>query len=271
MPELKNPDLKEIDNQLLSADDLVTHVISIEGNPTLSHVGYASIVNQRGDISVTELEYKETEEGILVWGCGKNFSGVQRWASHMQPRSTDKNEEPAYDWTKAFNGFQRNLFEIFVHGDPLIDKTIEKWKTEKGTNKDTKQNQNTKRQQPTNGNQQTADNDSKPANGNPKPANNNQQSTEQASDSAEKEKVIEGARELFKHLHTDAVANEINIKKGEIFAEAQKLWGSSDDWTIEMWEEYIKAIADFHNRQGVIYDNLRPKPKDNAGENTETA
>ena len=163
---------------------------------------------------------------------------------------------------------------MFVYGDPLVDETIKKWEAEKEKDRETKQNRNTKRQQPANSNQrstnsrqQPAGSESQPANGNPKAANSNQQSAEKQPDSAEKTKVIEGARELFKHLHTNAVADELNIKKEQIFAEAQRLWGPSDDWTLDRWEEYIKAIADFHNRQGVIYDNL--KPKDNASDTAE--
>ena len=74
----------------------------------------------------------------------------------MQPRSTDPNEEPAFDWAKAFSGFQRNLFKMFVYGDPLVDETIKKWESEKGTK--TKQNQDTKRQQSTNGKQRANNN-----------------------------------------------------------------------------------------------------------------
>ena len=168
---------------------------------------------------------------------------------------------------------------MFVYGDPLVDETIQKWESEKGKNRDTKQNRNTKRQQPANSNQrsthsrqQPTGSESQPANGNPKPANDNPQPEKQP-DSAEKTKVIEGARELFKHLHTNAVADELNIKKEKIFAEAQQLWGPSDDWTLERWQEYIKAIADFHNRQGVIYDNLKPKENasDNASDTAEAA
>ena len=192
----------------------------------------------------------------------------------MQPRSTKANEDPCFDWAKAFSKFQRNLFKMFIYGDSLVDETMKKWESENTSKKDTKQDQGTKRQQSTNDNQrstnsrqQTAASDSKPANGNPKPANGNPQPEKQP-DSAEKTKVIEGARELFKHLHTNAVADELNIKKEKIFTEAQQLWGPSDDWTLDRWEEYIKAIADFHNRQGVIYDNL--KPADNASDTTET-
>ena len=162
---------------------------------------------------------------------------------------------------------------MFVYGDPLVDETIKKWEAEKEKDREAKQNRNTKRQQPANSNQrstnsrqQPAGSESQPANGNPKAANGNPQPAKQP-DSAEKTKVIEGARELFKHLHTNAVADELNIKKEQIFAEAQQLWGPSDDWTLDRWEEYIKAIADFHNRQGVIYDNL--KPKDNASDTAE--
>ena len=170
---------------------------------------------------------------------------------------------------------------MFVYGDPLVDETIKKWEAEKEKDREAKQNRNTKRQQPANSNQrstnsrqQPAGNESQPANGNPQSTNSSQQapnssqqSAKKQPDSAEKTKVIEGARELFKHLHTNAVADELNIKKEQIFAEAQRLWGPSDNWTLDRWEEYIKAIADFHNRQGVIYDNL--KPKDNASDTAE--
>ena len=115
MTEKKNQDWKEaseVDNELLSAEDLLTQVISVKGRATLSHVGYATIVNRKGGISVTELQYKETDEGILVWGCGKNENDEQRWACNMQPRSTDPNDDPCFDWAKAFSGFQRNLFKV---------------------------------------------------------------------------------------------------------------------------------------------------------------
>lgn len=119
---------EEQDEALLTADDLVTEVICIQGKPTLTHVGYASIVNRKGGITVESLEFKETDEGIFVWGFGENETGERRYACHMEPRSPRKNEQ-SFDWAKAFSKFQRNLFKMFVYGDQLVDETIATWKS----------------------------------------------------------------------------------------------------------------------------------------------
>ena len=124
----------------------------------------------------------------------------------MQPRSTDPNEEPAFDWAKAFSGFQRNLFKMFVYGDPLVDETIKKWESEKGTK--TKQNQDTKRQQSTNGKQRANNNRQQTAASDSQSAKGNQQSANGKSEKKLMDK-IKALETLFDYAHAE-VSNPTN-------------------------------------------------------------
>jgi len=82
---------------------------------------------------------------------------------------------------------------------------------------------------------------------------------EQPDDPAELEKVKEGTRELYRLEQTNIVCKELGIDKAKLYGEAQRLWGKSETWTQKSWETYLHAIANFHNRTGVLYDALKPK------------
>ncbi|MXV73446.1 hypothetical protein F4Z99_04105 [Candidatus Poribacteria bacterium] len=86
-----------------------------------------------------------------------------------------------------------------------------------------------------------------------------EQTQEQPEDQELKEKTAQSARDLFKHQQTKTVAAELNVDIVKIHGEAQRLWGDSDDWNTEKWQNYITAIADFHQRKGVLYDKLKPR------------
>ena len=83
-----------------------------------------------------------------------------------------------------------------------------------------------------------------------------------ADDPVEKEKVIEGARALLTHAHTEVIIKELGITKEKVHGEAQRLHGDSETWTIEIWTKYTEAIAHFHQRKGTLYDNLKPEYTD---------
>ena len=224
----------EQDDELLSADDLITQVIPVKGKPTLSHVGYASIANRKGGISVEELNYKETEEGIFVSGHGKNKEGDIRYACHMQPRSTKANEDPAFDWAKAFSKFQRNLFKMFIYGDPLVDETIAKWK-EKEANKKS------------NTHQQTTNNKQQPTNTTQQPQSNKQLKDAQ-----------DAARKAYQAPETLAICKEIGVELGSVFTEAKNIWGDNTKWTINLWKSYHTEIQNFQKKEGKLYNRLNP-------------
>jgi len=82
---------------------------------------------------------------------------------------------------------------------------------------------------------------------------------EQPDDPEELEKTIEGTRELYRLEQTNIVCKELGIDKAKLYGEAQRLWGKSETWTQKSWETYLHAIANFHNRTGVLYDALKPK------------
>ena len=86
-----------------------------------------------------------------------------------------------------------------------------------------------------------------------------------------KEKIIESARELFKQQQTKVIAGELGIETLKIYAEAERTWGDSDKWTIQDWETYIQALADFQQREGELYNKLKPQtesqPQTNGNEN----
>ena len=77
-------------------------------------------------------------------------------------------------------------------------------------------------------------------------------------DPVTKQKVIENARELFKLQQTKIIAEELGIDTLKIYGEAQSLWGESENWNTEIWQQYLEAIAHFHQRKGVLYDKLKP-------------
>ena len=81
-------------------------------------------------------------------------------------------------------------------------------------------------------------------------------------DPEELNKIIEGTRELYRNAYTNTICSEMGINKTQIYAEAQRLWGKSESWEFETWENYLHAFADFHQRKGVLYDALRPKTND---------
>lgn len=84
-------------------------------------------------------------------------------------------------------------------------------------------------------------------------------------------KIIEGTRELYRNAYTDTICAEIGINKTAIYAEAQRVWGTSESWKMVTWENYLHAFADFHQRKGILYDALRPKPDETKnGNQTET-
>ena len=74
-----------------------------------------------------------------------------------------------------------------------------------------------------------------------------------------KEELIQNARDLFRLPQTQIIAKELNISHLKIFSEAERLWEDSDKWDTKQWEEYIKALADFHQRKGTLYDKLKPQ------------
>ena len=83
---------------------------------------------------------------------------------------------------------------------------------------------------------------------------------EQPEDPEAKEKAISASRELLKHEQTKIITAELGIEIKTIHNEAQRLWGDSDDWNTEKWQNYVQAIADFHQRKGILYDKLKPQP-----------
>ena len=226
----------EADDELLSADDLVTEVIPINGKPTISHIGLAKIANIRG-ISVTELNYKEvdteTDKGIFVWGSGVNKEGEIRHAAHFEPRSKPGGRElPQFDWAKAWSKFQRNLFKMFLYGDELVKETLEKWEQSKG----------------------------KP------PAQ--QQKSEPAIPPIEQVKNAcrTASVSFLDDPNTKEFREKHDINAETLHAAAEELFGASDKWDINGWERYKKNLHLLRNQKGYLYEKIT-KPAD---EETET-
>ena len=223
----------EADDELLTADDLVTEVILINGKPTITHVGLAKIANKRG-ISVTELNYKEvdteTDKGIFVWGSGKNREGEIRHAAHFQPRAKPGGKElPHFDWAKAWSKFQRNLFKMFLYGDELVDETLEKWKETKGK-----------------GNQQQQ----------PPPQ---QQSQPKVSPKVSPlEQAKNNARNASKAAPTMAIMTELGYNVAAIHTAATELWGPDDKWDEARWKNYRTEIINLRKKQGALWEKLKP-------------
>ena len=183
-------------------------------------------------ISITEMHHEYSDRAVLVWGAGRNDDGIQRWAAHMQIRTP----ESTTDWANAFTECQKKIVAMF-HEDPLsnnaeaVEHTKEEVQEALGLTPDTEAQE----------------------------ATDATETKEVVDDPVEKEKVIEGARALLTHAHTDTVMKELGITKENIHGEAQRLHGNSETWTIEIWSKYTEAIAHFHLRKGTLYDNLKPK------------
>ena len=155
---------------------------------------------------------------------------MKRWAAHMEKHTIGSPE----DWTNAFTECQKKIVAMF-HEDPLGFR-------------------NTPQEDPPPMNTEAAE---------PVQATENQTAAPQeekvVEDPVEKEKVIEGARALLTHAHTETIIKELGITKEKIHGEAQRLHGDSETWTIEIWAKYTEAIAHFHLRKGTLYDNLKPE------------
>lgn len=222
-PKAEWEQANEADDELLTADDLITEVIPINGKPTITHVGLAKIANKRG-ISVTELNYKEidtdTDKGIFVYCTGTNKEGEIRHAAHFQPRSKPGGKElPHFDWAKAWSKCQRNLFKMFLYGDELVDETLEKWKANKG--KPPAQQQSQPKVPPL-------------------------------------EQAKNNARNTSKASPTVAIMTEIGKEVGDIHAAAIELWGADDKWDEARWKTYRAEILNLRKKQGVLWEKLKP-------------
>lgn len=171
------------------------------------------------EISIVEMHHENTDEGIFVWGAGATETGMRRWAAHMHKRSEGN---PESDWTEAFDECQKKIVAA-VNQAISADATI----TEATPVTETTETPETV---------QTPDD-------NPE----------------EKEKIIRGARELFRQDQTEIVAKELGIDKGKIYGEAQRLWGTDEKWNIEIWNKFTQATAEFHQRTGVLYNALKPQ------------
>ena len=181
-----------------------------------------------GNISITEMHHEYSDRAVLVWGAGMDNNGIQRWAAHMQIRTP----ESTTDWENAFIECQEKILAKF-YVDPHSTEPPE---------------------QVVGASEPVQDN-----------VNESESSEEEAvtetvvEDPEEKEKVIEGARALLTHAHTEVIIKELGITKEKIHGEAQRLHGDSETWTIEIWAKYTEAIAHFHLRKGTLYDNLKPE------------
>lgn len=216
---------EEADDALLTADDLVTEVIPINGKPSLTHVGLAKIANERG-ISVTKLKHEvvdtETDKGILVYGSGKNREGDIRHACHFEPRSKPGGRElPQFDWAKAWSKFQRNLFKMFLYGDELVEETLDAWEANKGKGK----------QQPKSEHQIPP--------------------IEQVKNACRTAADAEETKKIMTELGLTEEERQIKFHEG-----AQALWGPDNKWDINTWEKYRKQIILFRKREGELYQKL---------------
>lgn len=205
-----------------------------------------------GRISIVDIQHQIIHERenhqytILIWGCGEDDDGIRRWASHLQPIS----DHPELDWKAAFNECQKKIIAMF----PSNEKN--------GTQQPPQQPPT--EQQPTEQPAETPTETTTP------PTTTQDTPAEMEKDAeatkAEIESIAGSARELYRHLHTDAVCNELGIKKEKIFGEAQRLWGDSNNWDKTTWEKYLHGIAAFHERKGELYDALKPRTGEQAAE-----
>ena len=187
------------------------------------------------NISITEMHHEYSDRAVLVWGAGMDNDGIQRWAAHMEIRTP----ESTTDWANAFTECQKKIVAMF-HEDPLsnnaeaVEHTKEEVQEALGLTPDTEAQE----------------------------ATDATETEKVVEDPVEKEKVIEGARALLTHAHTEVIIKELGITKEKIHGEAQRLHGDSETWTIEIWAKYTEAIAHFHLRKGTLYDNLKPEYTD---------
>ena len=91
------------------------------------------------------------------------------------------------------------------------------------------------------------------------PAETKTTEEQQPDDPKEKEKVIQSARELFKNPQTKVIATELGINTLQVYNKAQEIWGKSNKWSIEQWNNYTINLANFQQRNGELYDKLKPQ------------
>ena len=188
-------------------------------------------------VSITLLHHDENPDAILVWGAGTNEDGIQRWAVHVE----NKTGSPAIDYDNAFEKFQEKIIRLFENG---------------------------------NSNPNTPEPEAPPKETKPPltvESDDDDADEETTDDPAEKEKLIQNARELFKLPQTEVITKELGIPKKRLYGEAQRQWGESDNWNIKTWNNYITAIANFHQRKGVLYDKLKPQYNKGNGQGQDQA
>ena len=187
---------------------------------------------------------KQQMKGFSSGDAGENEDQIKRWAAHMEKRTPDS----LTDWGNAFTECQKKIVAMF-HEDPLGFRNAPE--------KDPPP-MNTEEDPPPVNTEQAAE----PVHGNVNMSEPPKEEEEVVEDPVEKEKVIEGARALLTHAHTEVIIKELGITKEKIHGEAQRLHGDSELWTIEIWAKYTEAIAHFHLRKGTLYDNLKPEYTD---------
>ena len=148
-----------------------------------------------GTISITEMHHEYSDRAVLVWGAGMDNHGIQRWAAHMEIRTPDSTEE----WTNAFTECQKKILAMF-HEDSLKIAPM------------------CQEDPPPVNTEQAAE----PVHGNVNMSEPPKEEEEVVDDPVEKEKVIEGARALLTHAHTEVIIKELGITKEKIHGEAQR-------------------------------------------------